>query len=112
MLFGTDSHTCNAGAFGQFATGVGNTDAGFILGTGKLLIKVIVCVWVLGVLECRVKPLCFGEVGRLVRKKRVASWQATDEGQLRSRLGLSNTSHPFEIFCKQHCNLQATAVLC
>ncbi len=41
VLFGTDSHTCNAGAFGQFATGVGNTDAGFILGTGKLLIKVI-----------------------------------------------------------------------
>ena len=40
MLFGTDSHTCNAGAFGQFASGVGNTDAGFILGTGKLLIKV------------------------------------------------------------------------
>lgn len=40
ILFGTDSHTCNAGAFGQFATGIGNTDAGFILGTGKLLIKV------------------------------------------------------------------------
>ena len=40
VMFGTDSHTCNAGAFGQFATGVGNTDAGFILGTGKLLIKV------------------------------------------------------------------------
>nr|QKY15107.1 isopropylmalate dehydratase, large subunit, chloroplastic (LEU1L) [Polytomella parva] len=40
VLFGTDSHTCNAGAFGQFATGVGNTDAGFILGTGKLLVKV------------------------------------------------------------------------
>jgi homoaconitase/3-isopropylmalate dehydratase large subunit len=40
VLFGTDSHTCNAGAFGMFATGVGNTDAGFILGTGKLLIKV------------------------------------------------------------------------
>ena len=39
-MFGTDSHTCNAGAFGQFASGVGNTDAGFILGTGKLLIKV------------------------------------------------------------------------
>ena len=39
-MFGTDSHTCNAGAFGQFATGIGNTDAGFILGTGKLLIKV------------------------------------------------------------------------
>ena len=28
------------GAFGQFATGIGNTDAGFIMGTGKLLIKV------------------------------------------------------------------------
>lgn len=40
VLFGTDSHTCNAGAFGEFATGIGNTDAGFILGTGKLLIKV------------------------------------------------------------------------
>lgn len=43
VLFGTDSHTCNAGAFGQFATGIGNTDAGFILGTGKLLIKVGAC---------------------------------------------------------------------
>lgn len=40
VLFGTDSHTCNAGAFGQFATGIGNSDAGFIMGTGKLLIKV------------------------------------------------------------------------
>ncbi|MGL5508590.1 MAG: 3-isopropylmalate dehydratase large subunit, partial [Microcoleaceae cyanobacterium] len=40
ILFGTDSHTCNAGAFGQFATGIGNTDAAFILGTGKLLVKV------------------------------------------------------------------------
>jgi len=37
---GTDSHTCNAGAFGQFATGIGNTDAGFVLGTGKILLKV------------------------------------------------------------------------
>ncbi len=40
ILFGTDSHTCMAGAFGEFATGIGNTDAGFILGIGKLLIKV------------------------------------------------------------------------
>jgi 3-isopropylmalate/(R)-2-methylmalate dehydratase large subunit len=40
VLFGTDSHTCMAGAFNQFATGIGNTDAGFILGTGKLLVKV------------------------------------------------------------------------
>ena len=40
VLFGTDSHTCMAGAFNEFATGIGNTDAGFIVGTGKLLIKV------------------------------------------------------------------------
>jgi 3-isopropylmalate/(R)-2-methylmalate dehydratase large subunit len=29
-----------AGAFNEFATGIGNTDAGFVMGTGKLLIKV------------------------------------------------------------------------
>ncbi len=40
VLFGTDSHTCTAGAFGEFATGIGNTDAGFVLGTGKLWVKV------------------------------------------------------------------------
>lgn len=40
VLLGTDSHTCTAGAFGQFATGIGNTDAGFVMGTGKLWVKV------------------------------------------------------------------------
>ncbi|MBI3412160.1 MAG: 3-isopropylmalate dehydratase large subunit [Planctomycetes bacterium] len=39
VLFGTDSHTCTAGAFGEFATGIGNTDAAFILGTGKSWLK-------------------------------------------------------------------------
>ena len=39
VLFGTDSHTCMAGAFNEFATGIGNTDAGFVMGTGKLLLK-------------------------------------------------------------------------
>ncbi len=39
VLLGTDSHTCTAGAFGEFATGIGNTDAGFVLGTGKLWLK-------------------------------------------------------------------------
>ena len=39
-MLGTDSHTCTAGAFGQFATGVGNTDAAFTLGTGKTWLKV------------------------------------------------------------------------
>jgi 3-isopropylmalate/(R)-2-methylmalate dehydratase large subunit len=40
VLFGTDSHTCTAGAFGEFATGIGNTEAGFVLGAGKLWVKV------------------------------------------------------------------------
>lgn len=40
VLFGTDSHTCTHGAFGEFASGIGNTDAGFVMGTGKLWVKV------------------------------------------------------------------------
>jgi 3-isopropylmalate/(R)-2-methylmalate dehydratase large subunit len=40
VIFGTDSHTCTAGAFGLFATGIGNTDAAFIMGTGRLWVKV------------------------------------------------------------------------
>jgi len=39
ILLGTDSHTCMAGAFNEFATGIGNTDAGFVMGTGKLLLR-------------------------------------------------------------------------
>ncbi|MEQ8819597.1 MAG: aconitase/3-isopropylmalate dehydratase large subunit family protein [Sumerlaeia bacterium] len=39
-MLGTDSHTCTAGAFGMFATGVGNTDAAFALGTGKTWVKI------------------------------------------------------------------------
>jgi len=40
VIIGTDSHTCSHGAFGAFATGVGNTDAGFVMGTGKILLKI------------------------------------------------------------------------
>ncbi len=40
LLLGTDSHTCTAGALGAFATGIGNTDAAFVLGTGKLWLKI------------------------------------------------------------------------
>lgn len=40
VLLGTDSHTCTAGAFGAFATGIGNTEGGFVMGTGKLWLKV------------------------------------------------------------------------
>ncbi|RMH56628.1 MAG: homoaconitate hydratase family protein [Candidatus Hydrogenedentota bacterium] len=40
VLLGTDSHTCTAGAFNEFATGIGNTDAGFVLGTGRILLRI------------------------------------------------------------------------
>lgn len=40
LLLGTDSHSCTHGAFGTFAAGIGNTDAAFVLGTGKLWLKV------------------------------------------------------------------------
>jgi 3-isopropylmalate/(R)-2-methylmalate dehydratase large subunit len=39
-LFGTDSHTCTSGAFGLFSTGIGNTDAALIMGTGKIWVRV------------------------------------------------------------------------
>lgn len=39
-LIGTDSHTCTSGAFGMFSTGVGNTDAALIMGTGKIWVRV------------------------------------------------------------------------
>jgi len=40
IIVGTDSHTCTHGAFGAVAIGVGNTDAAFIMGTGKIWLKV------------------------------------------------------------------------
>jgi len=40
ILFGTDSHTCTSGAFGTFATGIGDADAGLIMGIGQLWLKV------------------------------------------------------------------------
>ena len=40
VLLGTDSHTCTHGAVGEFATGIGNTEAGFVMGAGKLWLKV------------------------------------------------------------------------
>ncbi|RLI07755.1 3-isopropylmalate dehydratase large subunit [Candidatus Bathyarchaeota archaeon] len=40
LVVGADSHTCTHGAFGAFATGVGSTDMGAALATGKLWFKV------------------------------------------------------------------------
>ena len=40
LVIGADSHTCTYGALGAFSTGVGGTDLGAILATGKTWLKV------------------------------------------------------------------------
>ncbi|MCH3943680.1 MAG: 3-isopropylmalate dehydratase large subunit [Atopobiaceae bacterium] len=40
LVIGADSHTCTYGALGAFATGVGSTDAGVALATGRAWFKV------------------------------------------------------------------------
>lgn len=40
LIIGADSHTCTYGALGAFATGVGSTDLGFVMATGKIWLKV------------------------------------------------------------------------
>ena len=40
VLVGTDSHTCTAGAFGCFGTGIGSTEAAGVLHTGDIWLRV------------------------------------------------------------------------
>jgi 3-isopropylmalate/(R)-2-methylmalate dehydratase large subunit len=40
VLVGTDSHTCTAGAFGCFGTGIGSTEAAGVLHTGTIWLRV------------------------------------------------------------------------
>lgn len=40
LMVGADSHTCTHGAFGAFSTGIGSTDMGAAIGTGRLWFKV------------------------------------------------------------------------
>ncbi|KON30409.1 3-isopropylmalate dehydratase, partial [miscellaneous Crenarchaeota group-15 archaeon DG-45] len=40
LVVGADSHTCAHGALGAFATGVGSTDMGAVLATGRIWLRV------------------------------------------------------------------------
>lgn len=40
LIVGGDSHTCTYGAWGAFSTGIGTTEAGNVLATGRLWFKV------------------------------------------------------------------------
>jgi len=40
LVMGADSHTCTYGALGAFSTGVGSTDLGTVMATGKTWLKV------------------------------------------------------------------------
>ncbi|NCP10291.1 homoaconitate hydratase family protein, partial [bacterium] len=40
LIMGADSHTCTYGALGAFSTGVGSTDLGVVMATGRTWLKV------------------------------------------------------------------------
>ena len=69
LVIGADSHTCTYGALGAFSAGVGSTDLGVIMATGKTWLKVPaairliyegeLCAWVGG------KDLILFAIGQL-----------------------------------------------
>jgi 3-isopropylmalate/(R)-2-methylmalate dehydratase large subunit len=69
LVIGADSHTCTYGALGAFSAGVGSTDLGVIMATGRIWLKVpatikvvirgSLCPWVGG------KDLILHIIGRL-----------------------------------------------
>ena len=58
LIVGADSHTCTHGAFGAFATGIGSTDMGGVLATGRIWLRVPETIRVLveGELPPQVSP--------------------------------------------------------
>ena len=40
VLFGADSHTCQAGAIGAFATGIGSSEMAAVWASGKLWVRI------------------------------------------------------------------------
>ncbi len=59
LVIGADSHTCTYGALGAFSTGMGSTDLGVSLATGKTWLKVPAAIKV--VYEGRLRPWVGGK---------------------------------------------------
>ncbi len=69
LVIGADSHTCTYGALGAFSAGVGSTDLGVIMATGRIWLKVPTTIRV--VFRGRLRPWVGGKdlilhtIGRL-----------------------------------------------
>jgi 3-isopropylmalate/(R)-2-methylmalate dehydratase large subunit len=69
LVIGADSHTCTYGALGAFSAGVGSTDLGVIMATGRIWLKVPATIKV--VIRGRLRPWVGGKdlilhtIGRL-----------------------------------------------
>jgi 3-isopropylmalate/(R)-2-methylmalate dehydratase large subunit len=69
LVIGADSHTCTYGALGAFSAGVGSTDLGVIMATGRIWLKVPATIKV--VMRGRLRPWVGGKdlilhtIGRL-----------------------------------------------